>query len=387
MKETSCGHCGAEGSLVDEEHNAEKLLVCTECGSGVKAASNLVHGQVVNEIVGNKPKTSASQSRFPILSLPRQVHGFVGRTQTQANRDLMRALRYVASAVKIPTNGRVFKEAEHWVKLVFNNGKRFRHRELSAGCIYVVLRRNGDHISLNDFSSTVGVRPTDIHQVEKHLIAHRGFRFENRPERIPSSNMTQSEIFISGKFWDKTGSHLVNEAIQKKTEDIFDIFIRLGHASLQRSPEFILTAAFLVYKSENVVSRKKMTLNQFIRECSIPMSNLTEANLTKPLQIVSKSLRDMVLRLPYFVGQIGGKPRKLITENAVKYMNDVLEHGRILLSRCQSPDLGAETSDLKFDQDLDVSQYIRSDDEIKALRPLYDKYFSSFEKNRSGGVT
>lgn len=381
MQENSCRDCEAKDSLIEDEHNAEKLLVCSQCGSGFKAATDLVHGHLVTEVVSNKPRTSGSQSRYPTLSLPRQIHGFVDRAQTQASRDLMRAMRYVASAVKIPTNGRVFKEAEHWVRLVFSHGKRFRHRELSAGCVYAVLKNNGDQISLNDFSNTVGVRPADIHKVEKHLVVQRGFQFENRQERIPPTKAAPNDIFTAGKFWHPTGSHLVNEIIQKKTEDILQIFIRLGQAPVQQSPEFVLPTAFLVYKSEDVISRKKMKLNQFIKECSIPLSTLSPDDLDKPLKVISKCLRDMVLRLPYFVSKMGGRSRKLITANAVKYLNDVLEHGHTLLSRCQSPELVEENLDLESEKDLDLDSYIRTDAEVNALQPLYEKYFNSFEKN------
>lgn len=89
----------------------------------------------------------------------------------------------------------------------------------------------------------------------------------------------------------------------------------------------------------------------------------------------------MVLRLPYFVSKMGGRSRKLITANAVKYLNDVLEHGHTLLSRCQSPELVEENLDLESEKDLDLDSYIRTDAEVNALQPLYEKYFNSFEKN------
>eukprot|EP00095_Tigriopus_kingsejongensis_P004961 maker-scaffold96_size378025-snap-gene-0.24 protein:Tk04961 transcript:maker-scaffold96_size378025-snap-gene-0.24-mRNA-1 annotation:"hypothetical protein BRAFLDRAFT_288911" len=375
-----CQQCGSKATLVEDEHNFEKLLVCSQCGSeSTKVLTDLVHDHGFMPI-DIRPKTSGFRPNYNRVRLPNQPEGFVETRCSLVRRDLIGVLKSVASKCHISPNSEIFKEAERWVFLILKQGKKFGHRELTAGCLYAGMKnRDSDRKSLLEFSKVVEVPPPRIHKVVTHLTTLAGYKWEDRRDDYDQDPIPgrSSDIFESGTFWDNSGSRFVNEDIKLKTEALLAMFTRLDGSGVRYGNSCVLPTAFLVYKSAHTTLRKRMDLAAFVSECSIPLTNEELSLASKHLSSVSKCLRQLVLKLPFFVSEMHGQKRRLTTDHALPYIDEVLKHQESLLAPRFSPsdDIGVVD-----DQDLAVDEYIRSEKEVKLLQPVYDKFFRDLAK-------
>ena len=72
-----------------------------------------------------------------------------------------------------------------------------------------------------------------------------------------------------GEFWSPDGAEVRNKEMLDRVEQLVDLFSKIPRTTMGLSEAFMISTALLIYKSENLTLRRKMTTDMFLEECSL----------------------------------------------------------------------------------------------------------------------
>ena len=193
-------------------------------------------------------------------------------------------------------------------------------------------------------------------------------------------------VLRGGEFWSPDGSDVDNDSMVSRSCALLKMLSRIPssgrHLVPPLSAETVAAAAFLRYRAEeeNAAARKSMTFADFRRECRLEHVALDGAKSKKAVSAFHGMLKSLVGKLPY-VGAEKAKPMNLVA--SLHYLKDVLQHEEGLIYDLQQveeknseEECDNEEGEILGDTSLDdVDSYIRSPEEVKALKPLYEKLY------------
>ncbi len=197
-------------------------------------------------------------------------------------------------------------------------------------------------------------------------------------------------VLRGGEFWSPDGSDVDNDSMVSRSCALLKMLSRIPssgrHLIPPLSAETVAAAAFLRYRAEeeNAAARKSMTFADFRRECRLEHVALDGAKSKKAVSALHGMLKSLVGKLPY-VGAEKAKPMNLVA--SLYYLKDVLQHEEGLIYDLQRVEEKSseeecdtvgeeEEEEILGDTSLDdVDSYIRSPEEVKALKPLYEKLY------------
>lgn len=72
-----------------------------------------------------------------------------------------------------------------------------------------------------------------------------------------------------GEFWSPDGAEVRNQEMLDRVHHLVDLFSKIPRGTISLSEALMISTAMLIYKSENVNLRKKMTMDKFLEECTL----------------------------------------------------------------------------------------------------------------------
>ena len=179
------------------------------------------------------------------------------------------------------------------------------------------------------------------------------------------------------------------------------------------SEDFVHALSFILYKSDCPLVRRRMTVPAFAQQCKLP--TLDAPRVKKCVTTVMVVLKRLAGELPFLDP---GVLRWAKADQVLSYVGDVIKYKDMLVHDVStSGDTSSEETSLnstskitstlsastqqmnssvgpdemkstKDDEDLndldddELGQYIRSEGQVKALKPLYEKHFAECDEFR-----
>ncbi len=198
------------------------------------------------------------------------------------------------------------------------------------------------------------------------------------------------------EFWTADGSRVDNESMVDRAHDLLRLLGRIPRSSphlLSPSAETAAAAAFLCYKAERLAPtaaavavrrRAHVTARAFLKECSVGASLKVE-KVASGASALTRALKLLVAELPYMRAE---EVRKMSSEKVLHHLEEVFKYENSLVFEVQRQDAGL--SQVSSDPDEidagdagdagDVDEYIRTPEEVEAIRPLHEKIYGKIEQ-------
>jgi len=201
-----------------------------------------------------------------------------------------------------------------------------------------------------------------------------------------------------GEFWSSDGSGIDNSSMINHILKLINLLSNSHSCSplrTQKKEELVFGAAFLSYKSQRLNERLNLPLASFARECNLKAltsDKCKQKEVMAATAAIERALVALLPCLPYYVNS----SKSIKSSKVLFYLEDLLKYENIVsLNSSQknkplAPDSSSpikeemvkqEESKSKRNQeeeenlsDLDVDEFIRSKEEVNALRPLHDKF-------------
>lgn len=138
----------------------------------------------------------------------------------------------------------------------------------------------------------------------------------------------------------------------------------------------------MVYKSDDLPHRRKLTLHEFVLECRVSMDSVDRKLVEKAMKVLVTTVKSLVQELPFVDMQ---RVKTMNRNNLLAYLPDIKEHKETVIFLTNNsnrshgapdpddPASKAESAPEESDSDGDMSTYIRSAEEVENLQPLYSK--------------
>jgi hypothetical protein len=176
------------------------------------------------------------------------------------------------------------------------------------------------------------------------------------------------------------GSAVDNERMLRRVNDLVAVLSSLPVSNVYLSESLVIATAYLVYKSEDLRSRSRMSIADFAKDCSVDLTANSVSGITKSSQVVVRCLKQLIQQLPFV-----RRDTKIMKSNDVLgYLEDVEKHKEMLVQGVQlagpSQLVKQEVSNIVSKPDCDdtldedeIDSYIRTKREVELLKPLYEK--------------
>lgn len=183
------------------------------------------------------------------------------------------------------------------------------------------------------------------------------------------------------EFWTPDGSSIDNQVIIKRVNHLIPVLMAIPKPSVTLTKELVLATALAIYKSDNLNLRAKKSVADLASECGLSL----EYRIAQSWEIVIRSLRLLVQELPFLTTPL---PKTAKSKTILKYLKDVEQHSETLMAKVKQNQVSVvghnptpraderprdgTASDEVIDED-EIDSYIRTEAEIKMIRPLYER--------------